>query len=89
MYEARVLLRFKCKYSRRIYEPGDIYRHESEARMEELASRVPPRIEWPPRYEAPEIAGEPRHVGGGWYELPDGRRVRGLEAAVAALRGDG
>lgn len=24
---------------------------------------------------------KPKHVGGGWYELPDGTRVRGKEAA--------
>lgn len=27
----------------------------------------------------PEAA--PKHVGGGWYEMPDGERVRGKEAA--------
>lgn len=30
---------------------------------------------------------EPKHLGGGWYELPDGTRVRGREIALAALRG--
>lgn len=29
-----------------------------------------------------------RHVGGGWYELPDGRRVQGLEQAHAELLAD-
>lgn len=26
-------------------------------------------------------AGEPKHVGGGWYELADGSRVQGKAAA--------
>ncbi len=30
-------------------------------------------------------SGEITHVGGGYYELPDGRRVRGKDAALAAL----
>lgn len=29
-----------------------------------------------------------KHVGGGWWELPDGRRVKGKEAALAAIAGD-
>lgn len=28
---------------------------------------------------------ELKHVGGGFYELPDGRRIKGKEAALAAL----
>ena len=27
----------------------------------------------------------PKHVGGGWYELPDGTRVQGKEAALKAM----
>lgn len=33
----------------------------------------------------PEDGPKPRHVGGGVYELPDGTRVRGREAAYAAF----
>lgn len=87
MFEAKVINRMRCKYTRRVYEPGEVYRHESEARMVELASLDPPRVEWPPRPQL-EIAGEPRHVGGGWYELNDGMRVRGRENAMRALRGE-
>ena len=29
----------------------------------------------------------PKHVGGGWYELPDGERVQGKENALKALGG--
>ena len=32
---------------------------------------------------APKAA--PKHVGGGWYELPDGTRVQGKEAALKAM----
>ena len=30
---------------------------------------------------------EPKHVGGGYYELPNGERVKGKEAADEALKG--
>ena len=29
---------------------------------------------------------EPEHVGGGWYALPDGTRVQGLDNALEAQR---
>lgn len=32
-----------------------------------------------------EIVAAPEHIGGGWYELPDGTRVQGKEAAWEAL----
>lgn len=31
--------------------------------------------------------GEVTHVGGGWFELPNGDRIRGREEAEAALAG--
>ena len=40
--------------------------------------------------EPPENAmmprAKPRHVGGGMYELPGGKRIRGKKAAEQALR---
>ena len=32
-----------------------------------------------------EVYPEIEHVGGGWYELPNGEKVQGKEAALAAL----
>lgn len=83
LLEAKVLRRFKCKYSKEWYEAGDVYRHPDSQRMEYLASREPPIVEWPPGDEAPT---GPKHIGGGWYELPDGRRIKGKNAALAALQ---
>lgn len=37
-----------------------------------------------PEPEAPAVI-EPRYLGGGMYELPDGSRVRGKQAALEAL----
>ena len=38
-----------------------------------------------PEEKAVEI--EPKHIGGGWYELPGGERIQGKDAAVEALNG--
>lgn len=32
------------------------------------------------------MAQQPKHVGGGWYELPSGEKVQGKDAALAAMR---
>jgi hypothetical protein len=33
---------------------------------------------------APKKAAAPKHVGGGWYVMPDGSKVRGRKAAGLA-----
>ena len=38
-----------------------------------------------PAAEKPAAKAAPKHVGGGWYELPDGTRVQGKEAALKAM----
>lgn len=90
MLSAKVLHRFRCKYDRKVYMPGETYFHRDPERMKFLAAQNPPRVEWPPKVEPDpqqtqsDAVIEPVHVGGGWYELPDGRRIRGKEAAYAA-----
>lgn len=84
MLEAKVIHGFKCKHTKKVFKTGDTYRYPDEARMIELANLPTPRVEWPPKHKAP---AEPKHVGGGWYELPGGRRVQGKQAALEALIG--
>ena len=38
-------------------------------------------------YQTKVITPEIKHAGGGWYELPDGSKVQGKEAAEEALKG--
>ena len=38
-------------------------------------------------YQTKVITPEIKHTGGGWYELPDGSKVQGKEAAEEALKG--
>ena len=50
----------------------------------------PPPVEPPadPPVDPPEPpAQEPQHVGGGYYLLPNGEKVKGKEAAIAAMNG--
>ena len=37
------------------------------------------RLECASRLPEPEAAIKPKHIGGGWYQLADGRRVRKSE----------
>ena len=54
----------------------------------------PPKTEETPTEQATndlkepqEESIEPKHVGGGYYELPDGTRVKGKQAALEAMGG--
>lgn len=38
-------------------------------------------------YQTKVVAPEIKHTGGGWYELPNGQKVQGKEAAEEALKG--
>jgi len=37
-------------------------------------------------YETKVVTPQIKHTGGGWYELPDGSKVKGKEAAEKALK---
>lgn len=70
-------------------QPGEILDLD-QARGDRLVARrlvapLAPTIETASRRPAETAAIRP--VGGGWYELPDGRRVRGRAAAERALGG--
>lgn len=37
-------------------------------------------------YQTKVVTPQIKHTGGGWYELPDGQKVQGKEAAEKALK---
>lgn len=77
MFSGKVIKRFRDKYTRKRFEVGDEYSHEDEGRikeLQELGHLEAPEEEWP------------KHIGGGSYELPNGERVKGKEAAQEALK---
>ncbi len=38
-------------------------------------------------YQTKVVTPQIKRIGGGWYELPDGQKVQGKEAAEEALKG--
>lgn len=54
-----------------------------EGMAKELEKRkLAVRVTYKTKIVIPEI----KHTGGGWYELPDGSKVKGKEAAEKALK---
>lgn len=84
----RVIKAFTCKLDKKVRRIGDIYETDDTARAKFLQGKghLGAMIEEAPPVE-PEQK-EPKHVGGGWYELPDGSRIKGKEEALKALGGD-
>ena len=72
----KVLKKFRDKYTNKIYLPGIEFHCDDEKRIADLQNR-----------ELIEQT-EPKHVGGGYYELPDGTRVKGKQSAFEAMDGD-
>lgn len=62
------------------YSKGDFYSHEDDDR---IALLVDKGFIKKTQKESPEE--KINHVGGGYYELPNGERVRGKEEALSAL----
>ena len=87
MPDYTVIKTFICKLSKKRYNPGDVYTTADPERAQLLISKK--RLARPPKQKAQE--DEPftskslKHVGGGSYELPNGERVKGKEAATSAL----
>jgi len=92
---------FKCKIDGKIYRPGDEYPTRDKKRAEFLQkggfigrpAKPAPPVKLPEvkeSVEEPDVSEvpKPRHIGGGTYELPDGRKVKGREAAYAEMEGE-
>lgn len=69
-----VLKSFKCKVTKNVYREGTIYAGERLEELQELG--YVEREEAPPEW--------PKHIGGGNYELSNGEKVKGKDAAIAA-----
>ena len=100
MYEGKVVKAFIDRHTRRVHNPADTYRSQDLERMEHLASLGHiefdgPQVALNQDPNLNDVGADPdadpdqdpslKHVGGGYYELPNGTKVRGKEAAVAAL----
>ncbi|MGH1285288.1 hypothetical protein [Bacillus toyonensis] len=75
--EFKVITAFRDKFSYVHYSVGESYKTDDQERIEFLQKEG--FLETEP--VVPEIV----HVGGGYYELPDGEKVKGKDAAIKAL----
>ncbi|MFS1519686.1 hypothetical protein V1503_24990 [Bacillus sp. SCS-151] len=74
---------FRDKYTKELFKPGDEYPTEDTERVQYLKNKG---------FIGEEIHSEDldderiKHVGGGYYELPNGEKVKGKDNALAALQ---
>lgn len=92
----KVIKAFTCKLDRKARYPGAVYETDDPVRAQYLQNKgyLGAAIEEPPAKpepepepenllnEAEETDPEPKHLGGGWYALPDGRKVRKKDLEV-------
>lgn len=77
----KVIANFKDKTDNgKEYTKGGSYSHEDEKRIAFLIKKG--FLEEQPTDENTGI----KHTGGGWYELPNGEKVKGKEEAENALK---
>lgn len=66
--------------NKKLYKKGDIYTFEDEGRIDFLVEQG-----YLEEVAEEEVVDDLKHVGGGYYELPNGEKVRGKEEALKAL----
>lgn len=76
----KVLKSFIDKQKEVIHQEGKII-ELTEERFEEIKSADGSLIE---EVEGEYISEFPKHIGGGYYELSNGEKVKGKDAAIAA-----
>jgi len=96
MNKYAVIKDFRDRISNRVFRVGSLYFTDNEERRNELAtggyidSDAVPQS-GTPTFKADEaLPAGVEHIGGGYYTLPNGEKVRGKEEAIAAaeaLRG--
>lgn len=89
MAQYKVIQAFEDLEAGRIYRVGDTYEGEDEGRIKDLlADNNKGRhesLKGKPLIELENEASDfPKHVGGGQYELSDGSKVKGKDAAIEA-----
>ncbi|PDZ92574.1 hypothetical protein [Bacillus thuringiensis] len=83
MREFKVITAFRDKFSYVHYSVGESYKTDDQERIEFLQKEG--FLETEPISDYKPVVPEIVHVGGGYYELPNGEKVKGKEAALKAL----
>ena len=82
-YKAGDYVEFPSASARHFIKRG-VAVYEEKPKKSVKASADNRRIK-PDSENQPETADDPKHIGGGTYELPDGTRVKGKEEADARM----
>jgi hypothetical protein len=91
-----VIKPFRDKYTKDLYGKGDEYFTEDEKRAKYLQEWGYIGKEVDPKNDKEEVDDDEKiedeiekegikHVGGGYYELPNGEKVKGKQNAIAEL----
>lgn len=72
--------------SEQTYEVGTDLDKETAIELIEVGSALEAELEEKLEVEDPGTEVEIKHVGGGWYELPNGDKVQGRDEALEALK---
>ncbi|MCM3536590.1 hypothetical protein [Priestia endophytica] len=89
MYKSKVIKTFRCKNSSEIYRIGSVYESGNKARIRELMQKgflEQQDIEEVETAAMPEDEQPFKHIGGGYYELTDGSKVKGKKNAIEASK---
>ncbi|MBU9724129.1 MULTISPECIES: hypothetical protein [Bacillaceae] len=85
-----VISAFTDSLSGKFYKKGDTFNYESE-NLERVTFLIEKKFLEKKKIvihnKKEEVPSKPIHVGAGWYELPNGERVRGKESALEAFKG--
>jgi hypothetical protein len=77
----KVIKNFHDKHDKELYKKGDLYEHESAERVAFLVDKGFLDEKEEQQKDESEF---PKHVGGGHYELSNGKKVKGKDEAAAA-----
>lgn len=72
---------FKERHEKmKLYKKGDVYSYGDEDRIAFLVDQG-----YLEEVDQAEVEDDLKHVGGGYYELPNGEKVKGKDEALKAL----
>ena len=69
------------------YKHGDVLEYDKDIPKDRARMLLNGGLATPVRDQPIETADKPVHKGRGVFELPDGRRIKGKQAAYAAMEG--
>jgi hypothetical protein len=84
MFSGKVVRKFRDKHTKKVYDIDADYHHEDEKRLNQLEDLGFVEIE--EKAKGGDPGDEfPKHTSGGYYELPNGDKVQGKNAALKAM----